>query len=128
MSCYAGGHTRKPEICNIKSQGRQTYPVLQLHTYGAPSSTRESPQYYAAAAKHTKGMFFLLASLNLSSRCSWSLAQRCCGRLKPRHAPHSRLGRLLKRGIIGSVLHLKLFKILEPHLRSIGRSRIWFLT
>lgn len=74
---------RKPEICNVKSQGRQTYPVLQLHTYGGPSSTRESPQYYAAAAKCTKRMFFLLASLkSLSSRCSWSLAKPRCGRAR----------------------------------------------
>lgn len=36
--------------------------------------------------------------------------------LKPRHAPCVKLDRLLQRGIIGSVLHLKLLKILEPHL------------
>lgn len=35
------GPTRKPQICNVT--GRQTYPVLQLHTYGVPLSTRESP-------------------------------------------------------------------------------------
>lgn len=128
MSCHAGGHTRKPEICNVKSQGRQTHPVPRFHTYGAPSSARESPQYYAAAAKRTKTMFFLFASLNsLSSRYGWSLGKLRCGRARA-EAKACSTCLVEGRGIIGSVLYLKLLKILEPHLHSIGRSRIWSLT
>lgn len=44
--------------------------------------------------------------------------------LKPRHAPHARLDRLLKTGITGSVLQLKHLKILQPHSHSIRRPRI----
>ena len=96
-----------------------------------PQAQGKSSQYYAAAAaKCTKRTFFLLASLK-SPAGAVGLWPNCAvaeQELKPRHAPHARLDRLLKRGIIGSVLHLKLLKILEPHLRSIGRSRIWSLT
>lgn len=44
--------------------------------------------------------------------------------LKPRQSAHAGLDRLLKRGITGSVLHLKHFIVLQPHSHSLGRARI----
>jgi len=68
-------------------------------------------------------MLFLLTSLKPpSSRHQQPQPHRAVAEqgLKPKHAPHARPTGL-KGAITGSVPHLRLLKILEPHLHSIGR-------
>lgn len=58
MSCCTEGSLEKPGTDSVVT-GSQTYSVLQMCAYGAPSGTRGSPQQFSAAAECTKRMLFL---------------------------------------------------------------------